>query len=218
MRRIKITESQLKRILNEKYGVYVNTEGGEKPSPISYGTETSISDKIDGEYSDVFTDDKIKRVNQFPFYRARYYGGMMENKKKKLNEINSDFKNRKLTIPKPIIDELNQALSNVNQNSTGYKRLRNLINTGTITASAAYRIMHDYKNIEGYSQNSVIPSSLINWMTRNIKGLEQSSRMTRKTKEGIGVMNANRNPLAPKGTGHHKPNETSNGCTVTYTN
>lgn len=82
MRRIKITESQLKHILNEKYGVYVNTEGGEKPNPISYGTETSISDKMDGEYSDVFTDDKIKRVNQFPFYRARYYGGMMENKKK----------------------------------------------------------------------------------------------------------------------------------------
>ena len=218
MKKVRFTESQMKHILGERYGTYLDSDSGSEVSDISYGTQVAVSDKnADGEYTDVLPSEKVRRVPVSPFARNRYFGGMTENRMQRLNEINSDFENEDLIFPREISTELAYALQRANIEDTGYKRLHNMVETGRVSASDAYRILHDYDNNKNYSKKSIIPRRAINWIRQNIKTLENTSRQHKEIKRAMGDNNAFQKSGGTRNNGGKAHTQkTSNGGTIRY--
>ena len=221
MKKIRFSEHQMKRILGEKYGTYLNTFGNSNVSPISYGTDVAVSDKdINGDMTATPVPEKIRRVPVSPFARNRYFGGMTESKRQRINEANKDFKDDMIYLPKNILSMLNNSLQSVKPNDTEYKRLMNIINAKGIKVSAAYRMKSDHDNNSEYNKRSVIPKQVMDWITQELKTLETMSRNRKETKRALGDTNAFQKPGGSRNSGGKahsaKNNTTGDGSNITY--
>lgn len=218
MKKVRFTESQIKHILGERYGSYLSSTSDSEVTDISYGTQVAVSDKnVDGEYTDVLPSEKVRRVPVSPFARNRYFGGMTESRIQQLNEINQEFENEVLIFPREISNALTYALQKADTKDSGYKRLQNMVKAGSVSASDAYRILHDYDNNKDYNKKSIIPRRAINWIRMNIKSLENISRQHKEIKRSMGDNNAFQKTGGTKNNGGkaHTP-KTSGGGTIRY--
>ena len=223
MKKIIFTESQIRRIceyykINEDDLYLDTTEDGNYPDgdniPFNL-SQVSVSNG-DAELGGEPTSDKFAAMHKQTPYGGFRRGIYESHKKKIMTESNKDLDNNKIVFSQLQKQQLQTALNNNenNKNAKGYDRIRNWLNSGSISYADAYRTLRDHQD-KNYNNESVLPSEFIAFLKQKIGNAKMISKTNRDSSNNSvnNLITTNKTPNAKSGTGkgHHDGENINNG-------
>lgn len=212
MRRIYITEKQLRAIIKEEtFTVYNPDSANNAAEPQNLdGTEVAVSDTVDTingehEHTDNPIPDTIKQANG-KLYRSFGCRSMTEGKKK-ITEANKRVDNKTIRLQNPIERQRIQ-----NDANNGSKVAQNIVNRGFQLTSNNANVLKSRGGSKGMSSKTMT----------NINGKNNNMHVTDNIIQNSDSNEANSiftdTPNAAKGTGkgHHSGEELPNGAGTIY--
>lgn len=206
MKRVIFTEAQLKSILGEAYNSTLNEiDNNINRSELVYSAPIT-SDENEYDCGPIGADPEAKAlVNGNPLLRTSMGSSTLwpiAESKKKLNEVNRDFANRDIYIPKELLDkydmpEVDSTLAHVKKD-------------GFISPANAYKEISEFN--KGLN---TLPEDIIKWLQRQLNILEFTSEQRKALKKKRGETNVYQKAGGRRQSGNGKSHSKKNPL-ITY--
>ena len=206
MKRVIFTETQLKSILGEDYDNTLNEIDNDINRAELVYSAPITSDENEYNCGPIGSDPEAKAlVNGNPLLRPSMGSSTLypiAESKKKLNEVNRDFADRKIYIPKVLLDkydmpEVDSTLAHVKKD-------------GFISPANAYKEISEFN--KGLN---TLPEGIIKWLQRQLNILEYTSEQRKARKKQRGENNAYQKAGGQRQSGNGKSHDKKNPL-ITY--
>ena len=195
MKKIYITEKQLKEALGLQLSYLDNNENGSKSVP--YDSEISINGDLSRD-SKTTTDKITSKQTPRSYFGARKRHATINcntNKNNSLiNESNKDLQNKLYTIPDYLYNKLkiNYNKSKNKKNVIGFKRLENLISNRDIKNSEMYRLKNHFSKIDKNNGEYFLlgGDEMERWIEQQLNIATSASKHSKDVKHDMGIENA----------------------------
>lgn len=216
MRKIILTEAQLKKIMGEDFTSYLpnSLDQGAEPEN-SELTQIGTVGKIDGERGTAVTTDKIakSRCPKYPVWRTT--SGLAEEEN--LNEENQDLVNMGNTFN--MGKNVNAMVSNVSNANPNDRMMKNIANDPNMNASTAYTRINRLKKMKVEDPARYVNiggDKLLKTLQDKIEAAKKSSASKKQVKAASGMNNAYQKEGGTKQVGNGKAHTPKSSVSITY--
>lgn len=217
MKRILVTEAQLRKIMLNEFTTYLPNKGESMKPEFNSGEEVMTNPV--GDQATVL--DKVAKQRQSSNHLMRRVGGSLrECEKKTLDEANQDLVGRGKSFNVGM--KTGQMIDSAAKADSGDKLMQNMSSENGATSSAMYmrrkRIM-DMKENDPERYNRIGGKQIVRDITNTLKNAKDLSRSSKEVKKAAGIENAFQKAGGTKQSGNGMAHTKKNGgqaVNVTY--
>ena len=204
MKKIYVTEAQLKGAFGMALSYFKSGENGAKEAP--FDSEISVNGELSGE-TNITTDKTASEITPRTYYGARKRHSInCSVEKKTLSESNKELVDNTYQIPEKLYKTLCANHNRVKNNSNikGIQRLGNLVNNRAISYNEMYRLKNYFENLPQNDSEYILlgGNEMVRWIDQQLKSSTSSSKNTKEIKKMLGMKNVYQKEGGTKNSGN----------------